>query len=93
MFSREISRISIQEDFEHGEREHIYLSQLQTFFDALDTANGKGSPKLKTHDTIMEEHFGFNVEVKGSSIKNAGRGVFVKNGTVPKFSITSMYPG
>ena len=41
----------------------------------------------------MKEHFGFNIEVKDSSIKDAGRGVFVKDGVVPKFSITSLYPG
>ena len=41
----------------------------------------------------MKQHFGFNIEVKTSSIQDAGRGVFVKDGIVPKFSITSMYPG
>ena len=90
-FFREVKRVSIQENWEHGEREHIYLSKLQKFFATLDFANEK--EENKTSDEIMKEHFGFNIEVKDSSIKDAGRGVFVKDGMVPKFSITSLYPG
>ena len=93
LFFREVNRVSIQENWEYGEREHIYLSKLQKFFTDLDNANKKKESQIASHSNLMKQHFGFNIEVKTSSIKDAGRGVFVKDGVVPKFSITSMYPG
>ena len=42
---------------------------------------------------VLFHQSGFQLEVKASKIPNGGRGVFVKNGLVPKGKIACLYPG
>jgi len=73
------------------EKEPEYLADLKEFFLKL-SSNNHETQQTSTNDT-MRELWGFNLEVKKSSIKNGGNGVFVKGGCIEKYSLAAMYPG
>jgi hypothetical protein len=72
-------------NFEQTIDKQIISQNLKSFFEELNNSNGD---KFK----LMREFFGFSLEIKKSTIKNAGNGVFIK-GFAPKGSLVAIYPG
>ncbi|XP_066912434.1 SET domain-containing protein 9-like [Clytia hemisphaerica] len=86
---RSIKQVSKSENSSFTEKEPLFLSQLQELFLKLQqNKNGKLTPSQ-----VMEQSYGFSIEIHQSTLPNAGLGVYVKSGTVPKYGIASMYPG
>lgn len=61
------------------------------FINRADHYNDKGASSFSNE--VMLDTLGFSIHRAPSSLLSAGRGVFVAQGTVPKGTVVSMYPG
>ncbi|XP_074645273.1 SET domain-containing protein 9-like isoform X2 [Tubulanus polymorphus] len=67
-------------------------------FTAFETAKSRYSSndpaiQYQTNMRVMKESLGFCIERAESVVKGGGTGVRVTDGTIPAFTVTSLYPG
>ena len=74
-----------QHDFSSQQEKH--LSKIIQFLSLL-----YNSP-VTNGESLMKQYFGFSIATKKSQIEDAGTGVFVEQGSIPKHSMVAFYPG
>ena len=67
-----------------------FLSNLEAFFLKLSYNESQQDSSSRE---IMKDMCGFNLDIRKSSIKNAGDGVFVSRGFIKQYALAAMYPG
>jgi hypothetical protein len=90
LFCLPVRNYNIQKQIERNNFEQTIDKQkisqnLKSFFEELNNAK-------QEKFNLMREFYGFSLEIKKSTIKNAGNGVFIK-GNAPKGSLVAIYPG
>jgi len=89
--SRQIRKANVSEPL-LGEDE--ILNQLKTFLTSLHSKLQSVEYSSSIADQVMKNVFGFVLERRDSRLPGlSGRGVFVKDGTVPARYVVALYPG